>query len=78
MLVGVNGIELSAGQDFTCDVTTGRIMFKASAIPPPLAVVTAGFEFDVPVRFETDMLDLSFDAFGTGDSPAITLLELLI
>ena len=75
--VGVNGIELNAGQDFTCDVTTGRITFTPSAIPPPSAVVTAGFEFDVPVRFESDMLDLSFDALGTGESAAITLLELL-
>ena len=75
--VAVNGVACIEGQDFTCDSTNGQITFTPAALPQAMAVITAGFEFDVPVRFETDTLDLSFDALGTGESTAITLLELL-
>ena len=39
-------------------------------------VVTADFEFDVPVRFDTDHLDPSIDDFGTRSWESITLVEL--
>lgn len=75
--VAVNGVECVEGRDFNCDHTTGQIIFVPAALPPNDALVTAGFVFDVPVRFDSDTLDLAFDALGTGEVPAIALLELL-
>lgn len=54
VLIAVNGAALAAGAS-TLDATTG-IVTLASA-PAAGAVVSAGFEFDVPVRFDTDALD---------------------
>lgn len=39
------------------------------------AVVTAGFRFDVPVRFAEDRLELSLTAFRAGEVPSIPLVE---
>jgi uncharacterized protein (TIGR02217 family) len=37
--------------------------------------VTAGYEFDVPVRFDTDRLSVSLRAFKAGQIPSIPLIE---
>jgi uncharacterized protein (TIGR02217 family) len=39
--------------------------------------VTAGFLFDVPVRFDTDRLDIELSSFDAADAPAIPLIEVL-
>jgi uncharacterized protein (TIGR02217 family) len=44
--------------------------------PPLSAVVTAGFEFDVPVRFDTDQLRINLAQFRAGDIPEIPLVEI--
>ncbi|WP_137389929.1 DUF2460 domain-containing protein [Rhodoligotrophos defluvii] len=69
----VAGIEQSLGVDFTVDVTTGLVTFAAA--PVAGAAVTAGFAFDVPVRFDTDMLDINLTAFQAGEIPNIPLVE---
>ena len=38
--------------------------------------IRAGFEFDVPVRFDTDRLEISLTSFAAGDIPAIPLVEI--
>jgi uncharacterized protein (TIGR02217 family) len=38
--------------------------------------LTAGFEFDVPVRFDTDVLDVTLDLERLGSITSIPLLEL--
>jgi len=51
--VAVDGTELSEGAEFSVDTTTGEVTLST---PPGVgAAVTAGFEFDVPVRFDTDV-----------------------
>ena len=55
--VAVTGVEKIAGDDFNVDATTGLVTFLPGMIPAAGAAVTAGFEFDVPVRFDTDELD---------------------
>lgn len=52
--VAVAGVEANAATDFICDLATGIVTFLAGHIPPAGAAVTAGFLFDVPVRFDTD------------------------
>jgi len=40
-------------------------------------VVTAGFRFDCPVRFDVDRLDVSLEAFGAGRVVGVPLVELV-
>jgi len=72
--VAVNGVERPSG-GFVCDAATGRVTL--SVAPPPGAVVTAGFSFDVPVRFDTDDLDIDLSAFEAGAIPNIPLVEIV-
>lgn len=74
--VAVGGTEASEGSAFTVDVTTGVVTFLAGHIPPLSAAVTAGFLFDVPVRFDTDYLEVDLSAFEAGAIPKIPLVEI--
>ncbi len=62
--------------DFAIDHATGRVTFAAGHIPPPGAAVTAGFRFDVPVRFDSDELVINLAAFEAGEIPSIPLVEI--
>jgi uncharacterized protein (TIGR02217 family) len=76
--VAVAGVEQVAGSAFAIDAATGVVTFAAGHIPAAGAAVTAGFEFDVPVRFDTDRLDINLAAFEAGDAPAIPIVEIRI
>ena len=39
------------------------------------AEVRAGFEFDVPVRFDTDRIQTSVASFQAGEVPSVPVLE---
>ncbi len=73
--VAVNGVEAGAG-DFAADATTGLVTFVAGKIPAAGLQVTAGYLFDVPVRFDTDYLEIDLSAFAAGDIPKIPLIEI--
>ena len=72
--VAVSGTEVTSGSDFSINVSTGEIVFAVA--PANGAEVTAGFTFDVPVRFDTDRLDISLTHFEAGDIPSIPLVEI--
>ena len=73
--VAVGGVELAAGSGFGLDPTSGRVTLT---LPPPAgAEVTAGFGFDVPVRFDSDELELDLSAFEAGEIPKIPLVEIV-
>jgi uncharacterized protein (TIGR02217 family) len=74
--VAVNGSEVAAGTAFTVDSTTGVVTFLSGHIPASGAAVTAGFLFDVPVRFDTDYLEVDLSAFAAGAIPKIPLVEI--
>jgi uncharacterized protein (TIGR02217 family) len=38
-------------------------------------VVTAGFLFNVPVRFDTDRLDIELASFDAAEAPSIPVIE---
>jgi uncharacterized protein (TIGR02217 family) len=76
--VAVSGVEKTLGTDFDLDVTTGIITFRAGRIPALNSGITAGFEFDVPVRFDTDYLDIDLSAFEAGAIPRIPLIEIIV
>jgi len=73
--VAVAGVELAAGA-FSCDAGSGLVNFAAGHIPGPGRAVTAGFSFDVPVRFDTDYLEVDLSAFAAGAIPKIPLVEI--
>lgn len=74
--VAVAGVEKTAGADFSCDPTTGVVTFLAGHVPAAGATVTAGFLFDVPVRFDADYLEVDLTAFAAGAIPKIPLIEI--
>lgn len=62
VVVAVDGTPVSIS---SVDTTTGVVTLNSA--PANLASVTAGFEFDVPVRFDTDQLDPSIENFNSGN-----------
>ncbi len=76
VLVGLAGDPKIETIEYDLDVTTGDITF---AVPPADGVlVTAGFEFDVPVRFETDRIQTSVESFAAGEVPSVPVIEVRI
>jgi len=70
-------IALGGAEQFTgwsVDATTGRISFETA--PDPGVALTAGFAFDVPVRFDSDLMDVTLDIERLGSITSIPLLEL--
>ncbi len=74
--VAVAGATLSHGADFTFDAATGEVTL---AVPPGAgAEITAGFEFDVPVRFDTDHIHVSIATFQAGQAPDVPVVEVRV
>lgn len=71
--VAIGGAEVLTG--FVVDGTSGIVSFDTA--PADGAAVTAGFLFDVPVRFDTDRLDIELLSFDGAEAPSIPLLEIL-
>jgi uncharacterized protein (TIGR02217 family) len=76
--VAVNAVEQMEGAAFTVDAATGVVTFLPGHVPPVGAAITAGFLFDVPVRFDTDYLELDLTAFAAGSIPHIPLVEIKV
>lgn len=74
--VAVNGVEAPPAA-FATDHASGQVVFAAGHAPLAGASVTAGFLFDVPVRFDADALDIDLAAFAAGDIPSIPVVEIL-
>ena len=70
--VAVNGIPAGG---FGVDHATGVVTFASA--PASGAVVRAGFRFDVPVRFDTDRIEVDLKAFEAGRIPSIPLIEVM-
>ena len=71
--MAVNGVETTA---FALDHATG----EATLASPPTAgaVVTAGFVFDTPVRFDADRVEVTLESFGAGRMAAMPLIEVRV
>jgi len=68
--------DVSQPTGWTLDSTTGIITFASA--PGNGVIVKAGFEFDVPARFDVDELSISLDAFEAGTLPAIDVIEIRV
>lgn len=68
----LEGVTQASG--WSVDTTTGLVTFTTA--PANSVAVTAGFEFDVPVRFDTDQLDVTYNLERLGSISSIPLIEL--
>ena len=69
--VALGMVEQLSG--WALDTTTGVVTFTTA--PASGVIVRAGFEFDVPVRFDSDTLDVTLDFERLGSITSIPLLE---
>lgn len=76
VLVAIDGDPKVETLEFSIDTTTGVISFPTP--PDPGVRITAGYEFDVPVRFDTDRIQTSVASFKAGDVPNVPVLELRV
>ncbi|HRD78602.1 MAG TPA: DUF2460 domain-containing protein, partial [Hyphomicrobiaceae bacterium] len=76
VVLAVAGAPQTLGTDHSIDTTTGLVTFLAGHIPAPGALITAGFAFDVPVRFDTDKLAVNLTGFRHGAIPSIPIVEI--
>jgi uncharacterized protein (TIGR02217 family) len=74
--MGLAGAQVQEAVDYSIDLTTGEVTF---ASPPDDGIpITAGFEFDVPVRFDTDRLQISVESFKAGAVPNVPIVEVRV
>ncbi len=74
--IGIEQDEMQEGVDYDVDTSTGLISF--SSPPAETMRITAGFEFDVPVRFDTDRIQTSVASFQAGDVPNVPVVEVRV
>ncbi|WP_179379794.1 DUF2460 domain-containing protein [Jannaschia marina] len=76
VLAGVQDDELELGVHYTVEDETGLVTFSE---PPDVGTeITAGFEFDVPVRFDTDAILTSVATFQAGEVPDVPVVEVRV
>lgn len=73
--IAIDGSDLTEGTDFTVDYKTGDVL-RVGGSWSAQSTITAGFRFDVPVRFDNDRLDIDLAAFEAGSIPDIPLVEI--
>ena len=71
--IGVEQDEMREAVEYEVDLATGIIRFEKA--PAETMKITAGFEFDVPVRFDTDRIQTSVASFRAGDVPNVPIVE---
>ena len=74
VVVRIDGVVQTLGAHYTIDETTGTVTFSS----PPAVTPRADFEFDVPVRFDTDHLAVTTRHFDAAVVPSIPIVELRV
>ena len=69
--IALNGTPQVSG--WSVSTATGLVTFTTA--PAAGVAITAGFEFDVPVRFDTDALDVTLNLERLGSITSIPLVE---
>lgn len=65
-IIYVDSVEKTVTTHYTIDNDTGIITFTGGNIPALDEVIEATFEFDVPVRFDTDQMEINIENYGGG------------
>ncbi|MEM1383129.1 MAG: DUF2460 domain-containing protein [Pseudomonadota bacterium] len=71
--VAVAGAEVTG---FAVDTATGAVTLASA--PALGEQVTAGFTFDVPVRFDAEVIEVNLAAFEAGEIPAVPIVEVRV
>lgn len=71
LLVAVGGVLKTSG----VAVVRGTGVVTLTPAPAAAAAITAGFQFDVPVRFEDDLLSVSWDTINSRSAGSVPLRE---
>ncbi len=74
VVVYLNSVVQNSGVSY--DTTTGSVTF--STAPGSGVAITADFQFDVPVRFDTDKLAATLDSYGSNSWLNIPIVEIKI
>lgn len=74
VVVALDDVAQASG--WSVDTATGIVTFDTA--PGADVTVKAGYEFDVPVRFDTDRLDVNLAHFNAGEIPSIPIIELRV
>ncbi len=74
--IALDGVALNEGRDWNLDYSSGFLSFTNP--PPQGAHITAGFEFDVPVRFDTSRIVSSVASFQAGEIPDVPVVEVRV
>jgi uncharacterized protein (TIGR02217 family) len=69
--VAVDGVEMTGGWGHA-----GQGVIAFDVAPAAGAVLTAGYRFDVPVRFAEDRLEINRATFAAGEAPSVPLVEI--
>lgn len=72
LTVYLDGVEKTTG--VSLDSATGIVTLTPA--PSNNVVITADFEFDVPVRFDTDQMDVMMDTASLGNWGNIPIVEI--
>jgi uncharacterized protein (TIGR02217 family) len=76
--LAVNGVVKLEGTHYNVSYTTGIITFTIGNIPANATLITAGYEFDVPARFDTDSMEINVSNFKHGTIPNIPIVEVRV
>ena len=77
VLIAVDGVAQTETTHYTVDYTTGVVTFTGGNIPAVGLVVTAGFEYNTKVRFDTNDLSAAVAQYLIGEVPSIPLIEVV-
>ena len=75
VVIALGGVQASAAA-FSVDTVTGLVTFAEA--PAEGLTITAGYEFDIPVRFATARIEFNLAAFKAGSVPAVPLVEIAV
>lgn len=76
VLLAVGGDPKVEGLEFSVDAGSGMVSFVVA--PDIGAEITAGFEFDVPARFDSDRIETSVASFRAGEVPNVPIVEVRV
>jgi uncharacterized protein (TIGR02217 family) len=69
--VAADGVEMTGGW-----VHAGLGIIAFDTAPAEGVALTAGYRFDVPVRFAEDRLEINRATFAAGEAPSVPLVEI--
>ncbi|WP_162651821.1 DUF2460 domain-containing protein [Lentilitoribacter sp. Alg239-R112] len=73
VVIAVDGVDVLS-PDISINDAKGEVTFVTAPITN--AIITAGYEFEVPVRFDIERLDFNLSAFNAGQIPSVPLVEI--